>query len=75
MSPSAETVVLAIALVWVAEAVNTALEALGDAISREPHAQVGQAKDVGAGAVLLAAVAAVVVAAIVFVPRLVAGLG
>lgn len=64
-------VVLAIALVWVAEAVNTALEALGDAVSQRPHPLVGQAKDVAAGAVLLAAIAAVVVALLVFVPRLV----
>ena len=63
-------VILAIAFVWVAEAVNSALEALGDAVSSEPHPLVGRAKDLGAGAVLLAAMAAVAVAAVVFGPRL-----
>ena len=66
---------LAIALVWVAEAANTAIEALGDAISLERNPRIRQAKDIGAGAVLLAAIAAVVVAAIVFGPRLLVRLG
>jgi diacylglycerol kinase len=68
-------VALAIALVWVAEAMNTAIEALGDAISLERNPLIRQAKDIGAGAVLLAAIAALVVAAIVFVPRLLVGAG
>ena len=64
-------VVLAVGLVWVAEAVNTAIEALGDAVTQQPHPLIGRAKDVAAGAVLLAAIVAVVVALIVFLPRLV----
>ena len=64
-------IVLVIALVWVAEAFNSALEALGDAVSADPHPLVGRAKDVAAGAVLLAAIAAVAVALLVFAPRVV----
>jgi diacylglycerol kinase (ATP) len=63
-------IVLAIALVWMAEAFNTALELLADAITRERHPLIGRAKDVAAGAVLIAAVAAVVIGAIVFGPHL-----
>jgi len=62
---------LAIALVWSAEAMNTAVEALGDAVSPEPNEAIGKAKDVAAGAVLLATIGAVVVGLLVFGPRLV----
>jgi len=63
-------VVLAIGAVWTAEAFNTAFEALCDVASPEQHPQVERAKDVAAGAVLLAALAALAVALIVFGPRL-----
>ncbi len=59
---------LAIGIVWISEAVNTALEFLTDLASPDYHPLAGKAKDVAAGAVLLAAVLAVVVAGIVFVP-------
>jgi diacylglycerol kinase (ATP) len=57
--------VLAIALVWCAEAMNTALEALGDRASPEHHPLVGRAKDVAAAGVLLAAVGAACVGLLV----------
>ena len=62
--------VLAIAMVWLAEGVNTALEALGDVASAEPHPLVGRAKDVAAGAVLLTSIGAAVAGLLIFVPRL-----
>ncbi|MEE2663957.1 MAG: diacylglycerol kinase family protein [Myxococcota bacterium] len=62
-------IVVATALVWVAEAFNSAVEALGDVLSSEAHPLVGRAKDVAAGGVLLAAIGALVVAALVFGPR------
>ena len=65
-------IVLAMGLVWMAEGLNTAIELLADAAVPEQHPKVGAAKDVAAGAVLLAAVAAATVGAIVFVPRLLA---
>jgi diacylglycerol kinase (ATP) len=63
-------VALAIALVFSAEALNTGLESLADAVVPERHPLVGAAKDLGAAAVLLAAVGAVAVAACVFGPHL-----
>jgi len=62
---------LAILLVWVAETFNTGLEVLADGLVPERHPVVKMAKDVAAAAVLMAAVGAVVVGAILFVPRLV----
>jgi diacylglycerol kinase (ATP) len=71
--PPLEWVLLALAatLVWVAEAMNTALEVLSDAVIPEHNPLIGAAKDVAAGAVLLAAIGAVVVGLLVFVPHLV----
>jgi len=63
---------LAITAVWTAEAFNTAIEALGDAVSEEPHPKIGRAKDIAAGGVLLAALGATVIGAIVFGRRLIA---
>ena len=63
---------LAVALVWAAEAMNTAVEALGDRVSPEHHPLVERAKDVAAGGVLLAAVGSAVAGLLVLGPRLLA---
>ena len=62
--------IAAMALVWVAEAFNTALEVTCDAITREKNPLIGHAKDVAAGAVLIAALFAVLVAVVVFVAHI-----
>jgi diacylglycerol kinase (ATP) len=61
---------LAIGLVWLAEGLNTALEALCDRVAPEPHPLVRRAKDVAAGGVLLAACAAAAAGLIIFLPKL-----
>jgi len=61
-------VTLAVALVWAAEAFNTSLERLADAAVPELDPLVRIAKDVAAGAVLLTAIGAIVVAGFVFGP-------
>jgi diacylglycerol kinase (ATP) len=66
---------LAIGLVWTAEALNTAIELLADGISVDYNKRLGHARDVGAGAVLLASVAAAAVGLVVFVPHLLTLLG
>ncbi|WP_218918241.1 diacylglycerol kinase family protein [Desulfobulbus propionicus] len=60
---------LAIGLVWAMEAVNTAVELLADEITLERRPRIGQAKDVAAFAVLAAAMAAVAVGLLVFLPH------
>lgn len=64
-------VILATALVWTAEGLNTALERLTDLVSPHYHPLAGQAKDIAAGAVLLAVVGAFCVGMVVFLPRVV----
>jgi diacylglycerol kinase (ATP) len=61
-------IILAISIVWTAEALNTAFEFLADAASPDFHPLVRDAKDVAAGAVLITAVAAVIIGAIIFWP-------
>jgi len=61
-------IMLAIALVWLAEAFNTAIERLADAVTVEPNEHVGLAKDVAAGAVLAAALFAVLIGTTIFLP-------
>ncbi|HWR76697.1 MAG TPA: diacylglycerol kinase family protein [Thiobacillus sp.] len=63
-------ITVAIVLVWSAEAFNTALECLADALYPERHPGIGRAKDVAAAAVLIAAVGAVVIGMLVFIPHL-----
>lgn len=60
---------LAMAIVWVAEGLNTAIEFVVDLVSPDYHELAGKAKDVAAGAVLLAAIFAAVVGGIVFIPE------
>ena len=62
-------VIAAIGLVWTAEGVNTAIETVVDLVSSDPHPLAGRAKDVAAGAVLCAALAALVIGALIFGPR------
>jgi diacylglycerol kinase len=65
-------IILAIALVWLAEALNTAIERLADAITLEPNENIGYAKDVAAGAVLAAAIISAVIGLTIFLPHAIA---
>jgi len=63
-------IILAIALVWTSEFINTALEVVVDLASPQQHrlAQVG--KDVGAAAVLIAAVSSALIGLLILGPPL-----
>ncbi|MPZ14538.1 MAG: diacylglycerol kinase family protein [Chloroflexi bacterium] len=63
--------VLTSGLVLGLEAMNTAVEAAVDAAGGPPSTAAKHAKDVAAGAVLIAAIAAAVVGGLVFGPRIV----
>ena len=60
----------ALALVWIAETLNTAVERLTDLVSPDYHPLAGKTKDVAAGAVLMAMLAAISIGIVVFGPRL-----
>ncbi len=64
-------IILAIALVWIAEFLNTALEAVVDlAANRQEHELARIGKDVGAAAVLIAAIASIIIGLLVLGPPL-----
>lgn len=62
-------IALAVAMVLSAEAMNSALEFLADHTAPEWHDSVQKAKDLAAGAVLLAAAGALAVGLVVFLPH------
>jgi len=71
ISPAEWAGLLAImALVYTLEMLNTVVESVVDMITQEYHPLAKVAKDVAAGAVLVAAIFAVGVAVAIFVPRL-----
>lgn len=61
-------IVLAISGVWAAEAINTSIEFLVDLVSPDHHPLAGKAKDVAAGAVLVAAIGSAFIGGLVFGP-------
>jgi diacylglycerol kinase len=63
-------IVLMIAMGLTLEGVNSAVEAVVDLASPEQHRLAKAAKDVAAGAVLLAAIASVFIALLIFGPKL-----
>lgn len=65
-------IVLTMVTVWTAEALNTALEFLANAVAPTPHPLIKKAKDVAAGAVLLAVAGAVIIGVLILGPRLAA---
>ncbi|KAF2991969.1 diacylglycerol kinase family protein [Methylocystis sp. MJC1] len=64
----------AVTIVWVVEAVNTAFEHLCNVVSPQHHPEVEKAKDVAAGAVLIAALGAAAIGASIFAPYAMASL-
>ena len=62
-------VALAVVCVWATEALNTAIEFLVDLVSPELHPLAAKAKDVAAGAVLVAAIGSLIVGFLVFGPH------
>lgn len=61
-------IILATIAVWTAETINTAFEFLTDVASPEFHPLAGKAKDVAAGAVLLAALGSAIIGILIFGP-------
>ncbi len=66
--------ILTFMAVWVAELINTALEAVVDMTMPHPHPLAKAAKDVAAGAVLVGACGAVLIGLLVLGPPLLAWL-
>ncbi len=62
--------IIAIGLVMSIEGLNTAVETMADFIHPERHHKIGFIKDVAAGAVFIASVAAVAAGFIIYLPKM-----
>ncbi|NMB59628.1 MAG: diacylglycerol kinase family protein [Chloroflexi bacterium] len=67
--------ILTIGTVWTAEFINTSLEAVVDLASPEKHPLAKVGKDVGAAAVLIAAMSSVIIGILILGPALLTKLG
>ena len=61
---------LAVAMVWICELFNTALETLCDEVTEEYSKRIKVSKDLGAAATLVASGFAVIVGCMIFLPKL-----
>jgi diacylglycerol kinase len=61
--------IIVMAMVWMTELFNTCIEKVMDFISTDFHPQIEVIKDMAAAAVLIAAVAAVIVGSVIFIPK------
>lgn len=68
-------IVIAIVSVWTAEALNTAFEFLTDVASPQFHPIAAKAKDVAAGAVLIAALGSFTIGLLILGPYLLRAMG
>ncbi|MCD5323611.1 MULTISPECIES: diacylglycerol kinase family protein [Pontibacillus] len=63
-------VITIMAIVIILEMINSVIERIMDFLSPNYHPLVGEIKDISAGAVLVAALASVIIACIIFLPKL-----
>ena len=63
-------IIFAMALVWISELFNTALEAVIDLVSKDQNHLAKIGKDVGAAAVLIAAISSVIIGLLILGPPL-----
>lgn len=62
--------VIVVGLVWITEILNTCIERMADLITKEWHPGIKVVKDLAAGAVLVAAIVAVITGLIIFIPKI-----
>ncbi|NLV16218.1 MAG: diacylglycerol kinase family protein [Syntrophomonadaceae bacterium] len=68
-------IVIAIVMVWATELLNTSIEGIANQVSSQFSPEIGHAKDVAAGAVVVAALGAVIIGILVFGPKILYYLG
>ena len=64
-------VIIVIGLVFAMEALNTAIETISDFVCRERNNSIKKIKDLAAAGVLLAAIAALTVGIVIFLPKII----
>lgn len=66
------TIVICFGVVLMAEGFNSSIEALANKVSPEKDPLIKQTKDIAAGAVLIVSIMALIVACIIFIPKITA---
>jgi len=64
--------ILSIGIVMSIEGINTSIEEVADFIHPEFHNKIGLIKDIAAGAVFIAGIAATIIGLIIYVPKIIA---
>jgi diacylglycerol kinase len=67
----AMTLCLSIGMVWSMELINTAIEKVMDFVSSDMHPSIKIIKDIAAAAVLVAAITAISIGCIIFIPKMI----
>ena len=62
---------ICIAMVWCLELINTAIENIVDMVSPERQERARNIKDIAPGAVLFAAICSVIIACLIFIPKII----
>lgn len=62
---------ICIVMVWCLELINTAIENIVDMVSPERQERARNIKDIAAGAVLFAAICSVIIACLIFIPKII----
>jgi diacylglycerol kinase (ATP) len=65
---------LSIGLVMSIEGLNTAVEKIADFIHPDYHSRIGFIKDIAAGAVFFAAITAIIIGSIIYIPKIFLGM-
>jgi diacylglycerol kinase (ATP) len=65
------SLIVVMGLVFICELINTSLEAMADFSSPEKHPQIKKVKDLAAASVLISAIVALLVAIIIFCPKII----
>jgi diacylglycerol kinase (ATP) len=68
-------IIIAIGLVFTAEAINSSIEKLSDFVSPEKRSLIKEVKDIASAGVLISAITALILGLIVFVPKIVTLIG
>lgn len=63
-------ITISVALVWIAELFNTAIEKLCDLYSPDHNTSIKFIKDIAAAAVLVTAIMAIMIGAFIFIPKI-----
>jgi diacylglycerol kinase len=63
-------IIFAIGFVFAMEILNSAIENLADFVTTEKHEAIKKVKDLAASAVLISAICALIVGAIIFIPKI-----